>query len=1068
MKILKWIYNNFLFLATLFLLVFIPLYPKLPIINVVHTWVYVRAEDFVVSFVVLAWIVLLFRRKISLKTPLTMPLFIFWLVGAIATFHGVLLIFPGLANVFPNVAFLSMLRRIEYASMFFVAYAALKDKKTALPLISWIIVLTLLAVALYGIGQRYLGFPAFLTMNEEFAKGIPIQLSALSRVPSTFAGHYDLAAYLVLVIPIVVSLLFGFKNWLIRLFFLVVTGFGLIVLFMTVSRVSFFVLFISIALVLFLQKRRWVMLSLPIIGIVFAVLLLVFTPRLLDRFSSTVKETDVLIDAKTGDALGNIKDVTSTDFKDKIIKKRVFVSQADINADIETAPGTTASAAAIVPFELLPASGVQLVPPNASTGENLPQGTGYMNLAMSPVKKQLGNFFYTRKAKDGSMITSELTMFTGNFLIKRASAYDLSLTTRYQGEWPNALAAFKRNIFLGSGYASISLAIDNSYLRMLGEVGGFGFIAFFAIFVAAGLYIKKVMQEVDSPLVRSFVIGFCAGLVGLAFNATLIDVFEASKIAFYLWLLMGITLGVLHSYQKQKFAIYSELKKVATSNYALIFYLAVIATLILSPMIGNYFSGDDFTWLKWAADCTSGFLNLHQCPSVWDKLLNYFTQSDGFFYRPGTKAYFLLMYSVFWLNPVAYHIVSLSAHILVVVLLFIFSKKVLRDSRLATLVSFLFVMISGYSEVVFWISSTGYLFNAIFILLGLLLFIAWEEKKRIIYLILSILSIGFSLLFHELGMVAPLFILLYKYSNDSDFIKNIKLDKKYYLWLFVPDILYLLLHLMAKSHWFSGDYSYNLLKFPLNVVGNFIGYFALSVAGPSSMRFYEVLRNISKANFLITIPVALLAFYGAYLLYKKLISMLGKEDKRIVVFSVLFSIIALLPFLGLGNITSRYSYLASFGFLIIFAFLIKKGYEHLLDNGRDIAMTAITLIISVFLLLHIIQIQQIHGDWHESGKRINNFFVAVENQYSDNWSADHLDLHFVNVPIKTGSAWIFPVGLNDALWFILKNPNVRVYQWDSVDKALSSVSNPLSQKVFLFDDQGNLTEQFKNQKLQAQ
>lgn len=555
-------------------------------------------------------------------------------------------------------------------------------------------------------------------------------------------------------------------------------------------------------------------------------------------------------------------------------------------------------------------------------------------------------------------------------------------------------------------------------------------------------------------------------MIGLGLNATLIDVFEASKIAFYLWLLMGITLGILHSYQKQKFAIYSELKKVATSNYAIIFYLAVITILVLSPMIGNYFSGDDFTWLKWAADCTSGFTNLHQCPSVWDRLLNYFTQSDGFFFRPGTKAYFLLMYSVFWLNPVAYHIVSLAAHILVVILLYIFSKKILRDFRLAVLVSFLFVMISGYSEVVFWISSTGYLFNAIFILLGLLAYIAWEEKKKIIYLVLAILSIAFSLLFHELGVVAPLFILLYKYSTDNDFIKNIKLKKNYYLWLFAPDVLYLLVRLMAKSHWFSGDYSYNLLKLPLNIVGNFIGYMAMSIIGPSSLPFYNILRNVSKANFLITIPIALVLLYGAYLLYKKVMSKLGKEEKRIIIFSILFSIIALLPFLGLGNITSRYSYLASFGFLIIFALLIKKSYEYLLDNGRDIAMTAITLIISVFLLLHIIQIQQIHGDWHESGKRINNFFIAVENQYSDNWSMDHLDLHFVNVPIKTGSAWIFPVGLNDAIWLIFENPNIRVYQWDSVDKALGSVSDPLSQKVFLFDDQGNVTEQFKKSQLQ--
>src|SRR5438477_201819 len=130
MKFLSWLSDNIFSIATLFLLAFIPLYPKKPILDVVHTWVYVRFEDFA------------------------------------------------------------------------------------------------LAVVGYGFGQKYFGFPAYLTMNEEFAKGVPIQLSQLSRVPSTFGGQYDLAAYLVLVIPIMVSLAFGFKNLLGKAFFFTSAALG--------------------------------------------------------------------------------------------------------------------------------------------------------------------------------------------------------------------------------------------------------------------------------------------------------------------------------------------------------------------------------------------------------------------------------------------------------------------------------------------------------------------------------------------------------------------------------------------------------------------------------------------------------------------------------------------------------------------------------------------------------------------------------------------------------------------------------------------------------------------------
>ena len=50
----------------------------------------------------------------------------------------------------------------------------------------------------------------------------------------------------------------------------------------------------------------------------------------------------------------------------------------------------------------------------------------------------------------------------------------------------------------------------------------------------------------------------------------------------------------------------------------------------------------------------------------------------------------------------------------------------------------------------------------------------------------------------------------------------------------------------------------------------------------------------------------------------QIIPIIPAEGKRILLFGSLFFIISLLPFLGLGNITSRYSYFASFGFILIF------------------------------------------------------------------------------------------------------------------------------------------------------
>jgi hypothetical protein len=562
--------------------------------------------------------------------------------------------------VFPNVAFLSLVRRIEYMSLFFVAYWGVKDKK-ALGVVLGVVTITLLGVALYGVGQKYLGFPAFLTMNEEFAKGIPLTLSQLSRVPSTFGGHYDLAAYLVMVIPIVVSVAFGLKHWWGKIFLLSVAALGTVVLFMTVSRISFFALFIALGLVLLFQKKKVVLVALPII-LVLGLFSVRFFPSLVERFGSTIKEIDVLVDANTGEAFGHSKQVSNDYFKDKVIKQQFLHDIGNPNASTASPSGTF-----IIPFEKLPPKVILLTAPNAPTGEDLPQGTGYINLSLSPVTKRLDQFYYELKPRsENDQIVVQV--INGDFVIKKALAYDLSFTTRFQGEWPHALTAFERNILVGSGYGSVSLAVDNSYLRMLAEVGGVGFISFLAIFIILIISVKATVPSLDSPVHKSFVLGFVAGIVGLAINALFIDVFEASKVAFVLWLLAGATLGSLRGYQNKKFEIPQAFRKAITSPYAMSLYLLLTTIVLFSPMLKNYFVGDDFTWFRWVADCGPQAVTAQRCQITGDTIWNYFTNAQGFFYRPGAKIYFLLMYSGVWLNQTVYHGVSLALHFLVAVL----------------------------------------------------------------------------------------------------------------------------------------------------------------------------------------------------------------------------------------------------------------------------------------------------------------------------------------------------------------------------------------------------------------
>ncbi|MDP3988442.1 MAG: O-antigen ligase family protein [Candidatus Levybacteria bacterium] len=1058
MKIFSWLRSNILFALTLFLLAFIPLYPKLPIINVTHTWVYIRAEDFIVAAVFFLWTVLMFKRKVSFKTPLTIPIIIFWIVGAIATIHGILLIFPTLANVFPNVALMNYLRRIEYMSLFFIAYSAIKDKRV-IPYVVGVLAFTLFLVSFYGVGQKFFGFPAFLTMNEEFAKGTPIYLSALSRVSSTFGGHYDLAAYLVLTIPLLSSMVFGFKNLFIKFLLLLPISLGFVVLFMTVSRVSFIVLLLAMILLLILQKQKKVILAMVSLFLI-VLIFLSFSTSLLARFGNTVKQIDVLVDME-GNAVGNIQEIPTESFKDKLVLIKFARNKNEVDSNIggkaEEIKASTPSSLVFLASQL-PSKVLVLVQPNASTGENLPQGTGYVNLPLTPIEKKIDRFFYI-KTSDSPHI-EEILAIEGEFMIKKAIAYDLSFTTRFQGEWPRAIAVFKKDIFFGGGYSAVGLAVDNDYFRILGEVGLLGFISYFSILLIAFVYVKKVLPQVDSRIVRSFLYGFIAGSFGLILNATLIDVFEASKIAFTFWLLLGIAIGITSLYQKGEVNPYKEFKKAITSSLAVISYLFTTVVVAFSGILNYFFVGDDFIWFRWIADCQSAILG--RCPTAGAAIFSYFTNSNGFFYRPGTKAYFFLMYSIFWLNQSAYHLVSIFLHFAVAMLLFLIFKRILKDFFLSALSAFLFIILSGPSEEVFWISATGHLFNALFILLSLFLFILWREKKKNLFFVLSILSIIFSLLFYELGIVAPLIIILYSFVFEEKFDFKALLKKKNYSIFFLPIIPYFAIRYFSGSHWLNGDYSYNLLKLPFNLVGNTIGYFMLSIFGPSTLPLYEKLRILSKSNFIFALIIFAAAIFAGTFIYKKIIRKMASEEQRIIIFGFLFFIVSLLPFLGFGNITSRYSYLASAGFILIFVFFLKKIYVYLENiNGRDIALGSLVIIISLFSLVQIIELQKVQSDWLDAGKKVQTFVISLDNQYKDSWKSEAMNLYFVNVPIRQGDAWVFPVGLKDVVWFVTQNDKIRVYQSSSLEEAFSSVKDPVKDTVFLFNDTGAIEKKFK-------
>ncbi len=243
-------------LANMFLasvLIIVPLYPKFPFIRIPGISVSVRLEDFLLLFLG----IITFLKVI----PSVRDLFKDKFIRAISIFLGCAFVSLLSASFVTktieiNIGLLHFFRRIEYLIPFFAVFAFYKsfDKRFLEFVVKTLMLVTFVAF-LYGFGQRYFNFPFIITQNEEYSKGIALRYSPGSHINSTFAGHYDLATFLVMVLPIFISLFYIYKDKLTKISLFVVIMSGLWLLSNSASRISVVSYLLAGSLALLLMKK---------------------------------------------------------------------------------------------------------------------------------------------------------------------------------------------------------------------------------------------------------------------------------------------------------------------------------------------------------------------------------------------------------------------------------------------------------------------------------------------------------------------------------------------------------------------------------------------------------------------------------------------------------------------------------------------------------------------------------------------------------------------------------------------------------------------------------------------
>jgi hypothetical protein len=529
---LEFLDNNILLILSTFLLAFIPLYPKLPLFDLIEGYIVrVRLEDFFIAFSLLIYFIQVFRKKITVNTPLTKIIFAYIVVGFLSTISGIFI-----TNTIPTTqvhllkSFLHFFRYIEYFSLFFLLFSSIKSKKNV-QLLSSTLVFTLLIVSLYGLGQKYLYWPVYSTMNREFSKGIVLYLTEHARVQSTFAGHYDMAAYLVIILPMILAfsfqkkLSFG-KKTLYKISYIL----GILMMILSAARTSLASLLVGLFLTIFLysliQKNLGEKLSFffkqsIINGIIFIIIFASFGSSMLERLLQVVEKypqviavTQSIEDTKFA-ITQQLNQLDNISLKVEKPKNGISTDQAEVLVSSDTRPSP------IRPSDV------------------------YVDV---PNKIQVA----TISAKgEKTFITIEVPRTYSENALK----HGLSMAIRLDTLWPQALNGFYANPLLGTGYGTLTKSevnefteadsTDNNFLRTLGETGLLGFITFYGSVVFALVISKKILfnkNETDS-FKKIFALGYIGATIGLLFNATFIDVFAASKVAYTYWALTGILIA---------------------------------------------------------------------------------------------------------------------------------------------------------------------------------------------------------------------------------------------------------------------------------------------------------------------------------------------------------------------------------------------------------------------------------------------------------------------------------------------------------------------------------------------
>ncbi|MDP8233401.1 MAG: tetratricopeptide repeat protein [Candidatus Saelkia tenebricola] len=131
---------------------------------------------------------------------------------------------------------------------------------------------------------------------------------------------------------------------------------------------------------------------------------------------------------------------------------------------------------------------------------------------------------------------------------------------------------------------------------------------------------------------------------------------------------------------------------------------------------------------------------------------------DGNYYRPLFKVSYTLDYLLYRDSSVGFHLSSILLHILNLVLFYLILQRLKILQNVCFISALLYGVLPLNVSTVSWLGARADLLAGFFILSSLLMYLVFEENKKIIYLMISVFGYGLALMSKEIAF--PFFLLI--------------------------------------------------------------------------------------------------------------------------------------------------------------------------------------------------------------------------------------------------------------------------------------------------------------------